>query len=428
MTPLELAVVALLAGTRAALSVLSVLNVRHARRTLAAEGDWVAEHVPVEAEDLLPYLRARAVVTELQGWTLLAAFAGLVAGGVVPAVTDVLATTGLGPVGRGAAFVVGANLLVALLKLPFSAVGVFVVEERFGFNEQSVGTWLRDTTLSLVLQSALFAPLAAVAFWLLGAFPGTWWLLATGVLAVLLPALQLVVPRFVAPLFDDYEPLAEGALRTRLTELFDTLGADVDAIQVCHKGEKTTRMNAGFSGVGPSKRVVLWDTMLDGLDEDAIAGIVAHEVGHERLHHLHRRTVVTLLQAVVLLFALDAMLGSAAFARGFGLAPGADAAVFVVGFVALWPAQVLLSAASNWQARRQEFAADAFAVETTGDRDAYVEALVAMTDENMSNPFPHPVYATLALDHPPTPERIRHLPAGADADAARPTPGAAGTD
>lgn len=409
MTPPELAVVALLAATRAVLSVLSALNVRHARRKLAVEGEWVGEHVPVEAGTLLAYLRTRSAVTELQGWTLLGVFAALVAGDLLPVATDALAATGLGPVGQGAAFVAGANLLVALLKLPFSAVGVFVVEERFGFNERSVAGWLRNTALSLALQFVLVGVLAGVAFWLRGAFPATWWLLATGVLAVVLPTLQVVIPRFVAPLFDEYERLPEGPLRTRITELLDRVGADVDAIQVCHKGEKTTRLNAGFTGVGPSKRVVLWDTMLDALDEDAVAGIVAHELGHERRHHLHRRTLVTLAQAAVLLFALDALMGSAAFARAFGVAPGADHAVFVLGFVALWPAQLVLSAGSNWQARRQEFEADAFAVETTGDRGSYVEGLVAMADENMTNPVPHPAYAVLALDHPPAPERVRRL-------------------
>jgi STE24 endopeptidase len=400
---------ALVAGTTLFFAYLAALNVRYAEGAVRERADWLADRIGVEDPDeLLAYHRLTTAASQLESVVvlavvLLALYAGVFAGGV-EFVYDAIANDLL----AGVALFVGSVLALQILSLPFDAVDTFAVEEAFDFNEQSPALFVRDKLVGSAVAAVFAAILGAAVLYTVQAFPEWWWLAATGVVVAFLLATQIIVPRVVMPLFYDFDPVEDGSLREAVEDVFERAGFTCDQVYVMNASSRSGHSNAFFTGFGRTKRVVLYDTLVEQMDDEEVQSVLAHELAHWKKGHIWQNVAASALQAGVLLFVASFLLDAGWLYGMFGV-PEQPAAGLLLAGLWLQPLNQLTAPIQNklWLANERE--ADAFAVDVMGGGESLADALADLTSENLGNPFPHPYYEAFHYQHPPVPERIRYL-------------------
>lgn len=310
------------------------------------------------------------------------------------------------------ALVVGFSLVGGLLELPFTLWQTFRLEERFGFNRTTWARWLADAAKGLLLGAVLGLPLAALVLWLMGAAGGLWWLWAWAALVLWTALLQFIVPTWVAPLFNRFEPLADASLKGRVHALMARCGFAAKGLFVMDGSRRSAHANAYFTGFGRSKRVVFFDTLLKQLSAAEVEAVLAHELGHFRHRHVVKRMVLMAVLSLAGFALLGWVYGQTWFYTGLGVQPSMTAsnnAVALILFmlsvpVFAWFVQPLMAQLS----RRDEFEADAFAVAQTNGRDLSA-ALLKLYEDNASTLTPDPMYVKFYYSHPPASERLARL-------------------
>ena len=430
--PLEHAVfLALVVSSSVFFGALAALNVRHGRRALERERTWVSERLGVADPDAVAaYQRAKTRLGQLRTWTVVAAILAALYSGALAAAIEFLEGLGYGPVVTGTLFFLGAVVALRALSVPFDVYDTFVVEERFEFNEQTPALYVRDLLLGLAITMVIVAALAAAVLWVIEALPALWPLAALALFAGFSLAMLVVYPRVIAPLFNDFEPVESGDLREAVERVFDRAGFTCDDVYVMDASRRSSHSNAYFVGFGRTKRVVLFDTLVDQMDLPQLEAVLAHELAHWKRAHIWKQFGAGLVRIGALLGALWVLVEQAWLYEMFGL-PEATYAGLAVGALWLSPLMQLSRPIENKLSLAHEREADAFATHVMGDGEPLIEALATLTGENLSNPFPHPWYATFHYSHPPIPDRIRYIEAldgePADGDES-PAAGATGSD
>ncbi|WP_232700965.1 M48 family metallopeptidase [Halobacterium wangiae] len=400
---------ALVVGTTAFFAVLAALNVQYAERTVRERADWLAETVGVENPDrLLDYHRLGTAASQLQSVVVLAVvllvlYSGLF-GGAVEWTFDVVGNDLL----AGVLLFVGSVVALQVVSLPFDVFDTFGVEEAFDFNEQSPRLFARDRVVGTAVAAVFAAILGGGVLLAVEWFPVFWWLAATGVVVAFLLATQVLVPRVVMPLFYDFDPVEDGELRDAVEDVFERAGFTCDQVYVMNASSRSGHSNAFFTGFGRTKRVVLFDTLVEQMDETAVQSVLAHELAHWKKGHIWQNLAASAVQVAVLLFVAQFLVESAWLYEMFAV-PQQPAAGLLLAALWLQPLDELTSPVQNrlWLANERE--ADAFAVDVMGSGAPLADALADLTSENLGNPFPHPLYETFHYQHPPVPERIRYL-------------------
>lgn len=409
MVLLHAAFLALLVGTEAFFTGLSWWNLRHGARRVREEADWLADVLDVDDPgEVVAYQRARARLGWVEQWTMLglvlsALFGGLLGRGVAWA-----EGWGLGPVATGVVLLALLGVLVGLVHLPFSAAATFRIEERFGFNRQDLTGWARDRALGMGLGLGLATAVFAGLLWLVGTLPATWWIAATGLYVVLAVVMQVVGPRWIAPLFHDFEPLEAGPLREAVEEVCERAGVACRDIYVMDASRRSSHSNAFFAGFGRTKRIVLFDTLVEQMDVEQVQAVLAHEIAHWRRAHIWKRLAGATVETGVVLAVLAWAITQPALFAMFGV-PATTYAGLLIGGVWLSPLGRWLAPVSNALSQRHEREADDFAVDVMQGPEPMVGALARLAGENLENPFPHPLHAVFHATHPPMPERMRRL-------------------
>jgi STE24 endopeptidase len=309
---------------------------------------------------------------------------------------------------RSVALVVLFWLAERLLNLPFSIFSTFSLEASFGFNRATPAMFLLDRIKGLALSALLGVPLLYGFFFLLRVLPDFWWLTGWAALMVLMIAMTVIYPSFIAPLFNKFTPLPQGQLKTRIEALLAKCGFESNGLYVMDASKRSTHGNAYFTGFGKAKRIVFFDTLLQNHTPDEILSILAHELGHYKLGHIGQRiaemAVFTFLGFAVLYWAFVAGL-----AGSFGLAadPGL---VLIIILTALGPVLHLLSPFTSFLSRRAEYQADGFAKAMAGP-EPMISALTKLARDNLSTLTPDRFYALFYYSHPPVPARIARLKA-----------------
>ncbi|WP_428390751.1 M48 family metallopeptidase [Lichenicoccus sp.] len=314
--------------------------------------------------------------------------------------------------GRSVGFVLAYAAIGALLALPFSLYGTFVVEQGFGFNRTTPALYARDRLRGWGIGLLLATPLLFVAFWLIARVAGLWWLYGWLGLVVLMLGAPAVYVRLIAPRFNRFTPLPEGELRQGITALVRECGFRAAALFTMDASRRSSHGNAYFIGFGRNKRIVLFDTLIDGSPIEEVRAIVAHELGHFRHGHI----LQGLLRSAVVLFVVLAGFGWLAhqpwLLPAFGI-QHRDAALSLVACLLCWSlVGPLASLLGNWISRRHEFQADAFARSRAG-AGPMIAALVRLSRDNASTLTPDPLYALYHYSHPPVPVRVARLRAEA---------------
>jgi STE24 endopeptidase len=380
------------------------LNLRNLKEELPNEfRDTFDEDEYAKAQD---YTRTRTrfgLVSSTFGLAVLLAFwfAGgfewldtVVRGWGFGAIVTGLIYIGLLVLGRGA------------LSLPFSLYSTFVIEERFGFNETTPKTFVLDLLKSLALGVAIGGPLLAALLWFLGSTGPYGWVYAWLVVTAVMLLLQFFAPRYLMPLFNDFEPLEEGDLRESILSYADSVDFPVDEVYVMDGSRRSNKANAFFTGFGANRRIVLFDTLVEELSVDELLTVVAHEMGHYKLHHIPQRIAISVVHTGALFLLLSIFLQVEGLFQAFYVDQPAVYTGLIFFGLLYSPADLLLSLPLNAWSRHHEFQADRFAVDTTGRGEMLINGLKGLAETNLSNLTPHPLTVALDYSHPPLIERI----------------------
>jgi STE24 endopeptidase len=307
-----------------------------------------------------------------------------------------LSLGGLGWLGDAAVWAVVVPAAVGIACLPLDLWRGFLRERRFGLSTQTLRGWLADRAKAEAIELVLAAAAWGAAIALVHAFPRWWPLPAAAALALFVLVMSFIAPVVLEPVFNRFRPLEDVRLAADLRALAERAGVPVRDVLVADASRRTTRTNAYVSGLGPTRRVVVWDTLLAEAGEPELKLIVAHELGHRRDRHVLKGTLLAMGGAVAVVLILWAALGTPVpsdFPR---------AALLVTG-VELLTLPVLAAISRRW-----ERAADRCSLELTGDRDAFVRAHVSLARKNLSDLDPPRLAYLMLFTHPTPPERIAH--------------------
>lgn len=314
-----------------------------------------------------------------------------------------------GPVGRGLLYLGILGFATSLLSLPFGVYSTFVIEERFGFNRTSVRTFILDLVKSFVLGLVVLGPLLAAVLWLFDRMDTWAWAVCWAVAALYSLLFQWLAPRWLMPWFNEFEPLEEGDLREAVTDYARSEGYDLEQVSVMDASRRSTKANAFFTGFGRTKRLTLFDTLVDKLDRDEVVAVVAHEMGHYKQGHLARWIAVSVIHQGVVLYLLSYFLKQTGLYEAFFMTHAPIYAGFAFFGLLIAPVERFLGLGLNALSRRQELQADRYAVETTEDPESLISGLKKIAADHLSNLTPHRFEVLLRYSHPPLHQRLRHL-------------------
>jgi STE24 endopeptidase len=303
-----------------------------------------------------------------------------------------------------------------LLSLPFEIHSTFKIEARHGFNRTTPGTFAADQVKSLCLLALLGMPLAALIIWFFQtqALAALYAWAAVAAFSILMTWLS---PRLLMPLFLKFQPLQDGPLRTAILDLAAKLRFPVAEVSVVDGSRRSTKANAFFAGFGKTRRIALFDTLLDKHSQEEILAVLAHEIGHNKRRHVPIHLTVALLELGLLFALLHWALNSPGFYDAFGIRTGGTALPIGLGLVVFGvlyqPVSVLTGLLSHALSRKHEFEADAYAAESIGTPEPLAAGLKRLTTDHLSHPNPHPLTVALHYTHPPLAERLMALTARA---------------
>ncbi|MCP5276800.1 MAG: M48 family metallopeptidase [Thiobacillus sp.] len=332
-------------------------------------------------------------------------------GGGIQALYEGLSGAIASPLLAGTALLLGMAFISGAVELPLGLWRQFRIEARFGFNRQTLGGYVGDLIKQVMISLAIGAPLLLLVLWLMGIMGDAWWLWVWGVWMGFNLLVLALYPSVIAPLFNKFTPLPDQTLRARIEALLQRAGFKSSGVFVMDGSKRSSHGNAYFTGLGQSKRIVFYDTLLNQLSHDQIEAVLAHELGHFHHRHIVKRIALMFVLSLGLLAVLAWLKGAPWFYAGLGVeyaTAATDATALALFFLAmpvfLFPLTPLMSLYS----RKHEFQADAFAARHSLPAHL-ISALVRLYRDNAATLTPDPVYSLFYDSHPKAVERIEKL-------------------
>ena len=318
-----------------------------------------------------------------------------------------------------AGFLFVTGIALSIPALPFAWYAQFKLEERFGFNTTTMKTWIFDRIEGFLLGALLGYPLLALVLKLIAWTGANWWLWVAAVVVAFQLLMLLIAPAIIMPLFNKFTPLLEGALQERLFALARRADFPTRSIEVMDGSKRSRHSNAFFTGFGRFRKIVLFDTLIAQLTEPELESVLAHEIGHYKKRHVIKMLSVSIAGVVTAFAAIAWLARQQWFYRAFGfehqqgfaaanVVPAILLFALLAGTITFWVSPVI----RGWS-RRFEYEADAFARVTMGEARSLIQALYELSEKNLSNLTPHPLYSAFYYSHPTLLERERALQIGA---------------
>jgi STE24 endopeptidase len=300
----------------------------------------------------------------------------------------------------------------SLLDLPWELWSTFRIEQAFGFNRTTLKLFFADMAKGLVVGALLGLPILALILWLMGAMGPLWWLWAWGAWMGFNLLVMVIYPTVIAPLFNKFEPLTDLALKERVERLMARCGFAAKGLFVMDGSRRSAHGNAYFSGFGPAKRVVFFDTLLAKLNGGEVEAVLAHELGHFKHRHITKRIALMFAMSLAGFALLGWLMQQPAFYLGLGVQPNLGApndALALILFLLAGPVfGFFVTPLASHFSRRDEFQADAYARAQASGADLS-SALLKLHEDNAGTLTPDPVYARFYYSHPPAAERLAAL-------------------
>ena len=331
-------------------------------------------------------------------------------GGGLALLSDVWQSLGLSNMVTGIVFMLSFFVIGSILDLPLSWYKTFVMEEKFGFNNNTPALFLSDLAKQTLLMLALGAPLIWGALWLMDSTGEYWWFYLWAAWIGFALVMMWAYPAFIAPLFNKFTPLDDEQLKARVEGLLSRCGFKSQGIYVMDGSRRSGHGNAYFTGLGNNKRIVFFDTLLNTLDEDQIVAVLAHELGHFRRKHVVKNMAVMALLSLIGLAVLGWASAESWFYSGLGVTSESNAMALVLFMLVIPVFSFFLHPMMTALSRKYEYEADAYAASVSSS-EHLIEALVALYQENASTLTPDPLVSAIYDSHPPASLRIAQLQA-----------------
>jgi STE24 endopeptidase len=395
------------AGMYALDTVANRLNLRALKPELPAEFEGIYDRE--EYRRFLKYTAATANFERVEATWDLALLLGFWLLGGYDWLDRAVRSFHLGFIPAGLLYLGALILGQSLLGLPLEIYETFRIEERFGFNKTTPATFAGDQVKSLLLSVVLGGAVLALVLRILQRGGPAAWLVAWAMASALLILMVYAAPALILPLFNKMTPLEDGELRREIMACAGRLGFPLAEISVMDGSRRSTKANAFFTGIGGTKRVVLFDTLVRNHTTEELVAVLAHEIGHYKLRHILQHIVAAILNIGAFLFLAQWLIGWPGLYAAFGVRQPSIYAGLALFLVLYGPLSRVLGIVRAAQSRRHEFAADRFAAQATGLPHALGEALKKLSRNNLGNLAPHPLHVVLSHSHPPVLERVRAL-------------------
>ena len=297
-----------------------------------------------------------------------------------------------------------------ILSLPFSYYSTFVIEEKFEFNKTTRKTFFLDKLKGWGMMIILGGGILALIIWFYQLTGSSFWWYAWILVAIFSILLNMFYARLIVPLFNKQTPLGEGSLRSKIETYAKKQGFTLEKIFVIDGSRRSTKANAYFSGFGKEKRVTLYDTLLNDLEDEEIVGVLAHEVGHYKKNHIIINLITSILITGFTLWLLSLFVGNPVLSQALGV----ELPSFHIGLIAFGilysPVSEITGLLMNYLSRKFEYQADNFAKKTFR-AEPLISGLKKLSKNSLSNLTPHPAYVFVHYSHPPMYKRIKNLQA-----------------
>ena len=330
-------------------------------------------------------------------------------GGFYNAIDQYVISFGYSSIITGLLFFGLLTIITDLLSLPFSLYSTFVIEERFGFNKTTLNTFIMDKLKGYFLMILLGSPLLYLLLYFFNHFAVYAWIYAWLLLTFFSIVMQPVFNIFIAPMFNKFTPLPEGELLNKIQDYLKKVNFPVKKLEIMDGSRRSSHSNAYFSGMGKNKRIALFDTLIDQMDNDEIVAVIAHEVGHYKLKHIHIGIILSSIQSAIMFYILSWFIMNPDLFEVFGMKNLSIYASLLFFTILYTPISMIMGFIFSFISRKNEFAADEFSAKTYNMPDKLISSLKKMSKENLSNLTPHWLNVMLNYSHPPVLERIKAL-------------------
>jgi STE24 endopeptidase len=316
---------------------------------------------------------------------------------------------GLHYIVAGLLFFALPGLIGFLAGIPFDYYHTFHIEERFGFNTNTIRTWIIDHIKSILISVILFTFLISCLLLMIRHAGALWWLWAWIFFMSFQMLMIVIYPTLIAPLFNKFEPVKDLELDRAIRDLAEKEDLRIRDIFQMDAGKRSRHTNAYFTGLGKTKRIVLYDTLIEAHSRDEILSVLAHEIGHLKLGHIKKQIMLITIASFFLFFIISKALGWGLLYKSFGFTSMPQyIGIFLIALL-LEPIGFFLMPISMALSRRNERQADNYVLRLLKDLGPFVNALKKMASDNLSNLRPHPLYVMFHYSHPPITERVKRL-------------------
>ena len=294
-----------------------------------------------------------------------------------------------------------------IVSLPFSIYHTFVIEERFGFNKTTLNLFIIDKikgyAIFIVLGSIIITPI----LYFFHVYGDIGWLIAWSILTAFMIAVQPLFVHVIAPMFNKFTPLEEGELRSAIEKYTAKVNFPLARIDIMDGSKRSAHSNAYFTGFGKSRRIAIFDTLVEKHSTNEIVSVVAHEVGHYKLKHVLQGMILGIIETGIMLFAFNLIMNDISLFHVFGVSQLSVHAGIVFFSMLYAPVSMFTSIVTTAISRKNEYEADKYSYDTTNNREALVSMLIGLSANNLSHLTPHPLKVFLSYSHPPVIDRIK---------------------
>ena len=294
-----------------------------------------------------------------------------------------------------------------IVSLPFSIYHTFVIEERFGFNKTTLNLFIIDKikgyAIFIVLGSIVITPI----LYFFHVYGDIGWLIAWSILTAFMIAVQPLFVHVIAPMFNKFTPLEEGELRSAIEKYTAKVNFPLARIDIMDGSKRSAHSNAYFTGFGKSRRIAIFDTLVEKHSTNEIVSVVAHEVGHYKLKHVLQGTILGIIETGIMLFAFNLIMNDISLFQVFGVSQLSVHAGIVFFSMLYAPVSMFTSIVTTAISRKNEYEADKYSYDTTNNREALVSMLIGLSANNLSHLTPHPLKVFLSYSHPPVVDRSK---------------------
>ena len=335
----------------------------------------------------------------LLAWTL---------GGGLNALDQGLRRFAMGDVATGVAVILSFMLLASLIDIPATLYRNFVLEEKFGFNKLTLKTFFVDLFKNTLLSLAIGVPLIVLILWLMESAGDFWWLYAWLAITLFSLVMMWAFPKFIAPIFNKFQPLEEGEVLSRITKLLERTGFNSQGVFVMDGSRRSSHGNAYFTGFGKNKRIVFFDTLLKHLSPAEVEAVLAHELGHFKRKHVMKGLVLSMTMTLAGFAVLAALMNQLTFFNALGVEQKSTYMALLLFMLVAPVYTFFIGPIMAWWSRKHEFEADAFAAKESSAKEL-ISALVGLYKKNAGTLTPDPLHSAFYDSHPPASIRIAHL-------------------